>query len=249
MNRQTFREQLLGVMERKEHWAWPVFTSGRVPKERLHLHFEQEYGTYVRDFPILVGRAYIRCPVAEIRRSLAENLYEEETGGLVAGQPHPELFLEYPRGLGMNMSRFENIQLLPAAQRYREFLDVATHSFGWDIAAAIVTIFVEGSSAERTALNGTNGKMPPPLEEHPLVKHYGLSLDHLALTKAHRQVEGHHRIAAWDAILDHVVPLRRGAVVRVMEDALRSWLLYRDEVALVCGVQRSDLLCDRAAAQ
>jgi pyrroloquinoline-quinone synthase len=91
--------------------------------------------------------------------------------------------------------------------------------------------------------------MPPPLEEHPLVKHYGLSLDHLALTKAHRQVEGHHRIAAWDAILDHVVPLRRGAVVRVMEDALRSWLLYRDEVALVCGVQRSDLLCDRAAAQ
>lgn len=249
MNRQTFREQLLGVMERKEHWAWPVFTSGRVPKERLHLHFEQEYGTYVRDFPVLVGRAYIRCPVAEIRRSLAENLYEEETGGLVAGRPHPELFLEYPRGLGMNMSRFEHIQLLPAAQRYREFLDAATHSFGWDIAAAIVTIFVEGSSAERTALNGTNGKMPPPLEEHPLVKHYGLSLDHLALTKAHRQVEGHHRIAAWDAILDHVVPLRRGAVVRVMEDALRSWLLYRDEVALVCGVQRSDLLCDRAAAQ
>ena len=146
-------------------------------------------------------------------------------------------FSNIPRGLGMDMSRFENIQLLPAAQRYREFLDAATHSFGWDIAAAIVTIFVEGSSAERTALNGTKNR-PPPLEEHPLVKHYGLSLDHLALTKAHRQVEGHHRIAAWDAILDHVVPLRRGAVVRVMEDALRSWLLYRDEVALLCGVQR-----------
>jgi hypothetical protein len=246
MNRQTFREQLLGVMERKEHWAWPLFTSGRVPKERLHFHFEQEYGTYVRDFPILVGRAYIRCPVAEIRRSLAENLYEEETGGLVAGRPHPELFLEYPRGLGMDMSRFTNIQLLPAAQRYREFLDAATHSFGWDIAAAIVTIFVEGSSAERTALNGANAKPPPPLEEHPLVIFYGLPLAGLALTKAHREVEGHHRAAAWDAILDHVVPLRRGAVVRVMEDALRSWLLYRDEVALVCGIQPGDLSFDRA---
>ena len=78
MNRETFREQLLGVMERKNHWAWPAFTSGRVPKERLHFHFEQEYATYVRDFPILVGRSYIRCPIAEIRRSLAENLYEEE---------------------------------------------------------------------------------------------------------------------------------------------------------------------------
>jgi pyrroloquinoline-quinone synthase len=248
MNRQTFREQLLGVMERKEHWAWPAFTSGKVAKERLHFHFEQEYGTYVRDFPILVGRSYIRCPIAEIRRSLAENLYEEETGGLVAGRPHPELFLEYPRGLGMDMSRFQNIQLLPAAQRYREFLDAATQSFGWDIAAAIVTIFVEGTSAERSALEGANDKPPPPLEEHPLVKHYGLSIDHLALTKAHREVEGQHRAAAWNAILDHVVPLRRGAVVRVMEDALRSWLLYRDEVALVCGIQPGDLSGHRAAA-
>jgi len=84
------------------------------------------------------------------------------------------------------------------------------------------------------------------LEEHPLVKYYGLPLDGLALTKAHREVEGHHRAAAWDAILDHVVPLRRGAVVRVMEDALRSWLLYRDEVALVCGIQPGDLSFDRA---
>ena len=248
MNHDTFREQLLGVMERKEHWAWPAFTSGQVAKERLHFHFEQEYGTYVRDFPILVGRAYIRCPIAAIRRSLAENLYEEETGGLVAGRPHPELFLEYPRGLGMDMSRFQNIQLLPAAQRYREFLDAATQSFGWDIAAAIVTIFVEGTSAERAALDGTNGEPPPPLGEHPLVKHYGLSIDRLALTKAHREVEGHHRAAAWNAILEHVVPLRRGAVVRVMEDALRMWLLYRDEVALVCGIQQGDMSVHRAAA-
>jgi len=248
MNRETFREQLLGVMERKEHWAWPAFTSGRVTKDRLHFHFEQEYGTYVRDFPILVGRAYIRCPIAEIRRSLAENLYEEETGGLVAGRPHPELFLEYPRGLDMDMRRFQSIQLLPAAQRYREFLDAATQSFGWDIAAAIVTIFVEGTSAERKALDGTNGTSPP-LEEHPLVKHYGLSVNRLALTKAHREVEGQHRADAWQGILDHVVPFRRGAIVRVMEDALRSWLLYRDEVALICGIQPNDLSCDRATAR
>ncbi len=248
MDRETFREQLLGVMERKEHWAWPAFTSGRVHKERLHFHFEQEYGTYVRDFPILVGRAYIRCPIVEIRRSLAENLYEEETGGLVAGRPHPELFLEYPRGLGMDMSRFQNIQLLPAAQRYRKFLDAATQSFGWDIAAAIVTIFAEGSSSERSALEETQGK-PPPLEDHPLVKHYGLAVEHLALTKAHREVEGRHRVAAWEAILDHVVPLRRGAVVRVMEDALRIWLLYRDEVALICGIQPGDSYCNRAIAR
>ena len=239
MDREAFREQMLEVMERKSHWAWPLFTSGRVPKDRLHFHFEQEYETYVRDFPVLVGRAYVRCPIAEIRRSLAENLYEEETGGLVAGSPHPLLFLEYPRGLGMDLDRFEHVQLLPAARRYRSFLDDATQHFGWDIAAAIVTIFVEGSCGERAALEPRSGTASPPLDQHPLVKHYGLSVDHLALTKAHRAVEGCHRAAAWKTIIEHVAPMRRGAVVRAMKDVLELWLEYRDAVAEICGVQRN----------
>jgi pyrroloquinoline-quinone synthase len=89
MDRETFREQLLCVMDQKCHWAWPAFTSGRVPKDKLHYHFEQEYGTYVRDFPVMVGWAYVHCPIPAVRQSLAANLYEEETGGLVAGKPHP----------------------------------------------------------------------------------------------------------------------------------------------------------------
>ena len=249
MDRETFREQLLSVMERKSHWAWPFFTSGGVPKDRLHFHFEQEYETYVRDFPILVGRAYVRCPIAEIRRSLAENLYEEETGGLVAGSPHPLLFLEYPRGLGMDLNRFEHVQLLPAARYYRNFLDDATQHFGWDIAAALVTIFVEGSSDERSALNEKSRPNAAPLEQHPLVKYYGLSVDHLSLTKAHRQVEGCHRAAAWKAILDHVVPMRRGAVIRVMKEALELWLGYRDAVAEICGLERNGVAGDHPRRQ
>lgn len=247
MDRGDFRERLLDVMEQKTHWAWPMFTSGRVPRERLHLHFEQEYETYVRDFPVLVGRAYVRCPVAVIRRSLAENLYEEETGGLVAGSPHARLFLEYPRGLGMDLERFEHVELLPAARRYRDFLDEATQHYGWDIAVAIVTIFVEGSSDERAALAPGSQNLAP-LEEHPLVKHYGLPIDKLALTKAHREVEGHHRTAAWSAVIDHVMPMRRGAVVRTMREALDYWLEYRDEVALFCGLDRDGCGRDSRAA-
>jgi pyrroloquinoline-quinone synthase len=242
MERETFREQLLLIMEGKDHWAWPAFTYGLVPKNLLHHHFEQEHATYVRDFPIMVGRAYVRCPVAAVRRSLAENLYEEETGGLVAGGPHPELFLEYPRGLGMDLTRFENVQLLPAAQRYRNFLDEATEHYGWEIAAAIVTIFVEGNKDERAALGAAAANTPPPLEEHPLVKYYGMAVKHLALTRAHRQVEGRHRRAAWSAILDHVAPTRRGPVIRAMLEALQRWLEYRDSVAEICGLRHTD--CD-----
>ena len=224
-------------MERKIDRTWSAFTRGLVPKERLHLHLEQEYATYVRDFPVLIGRAYVQCPIAEVRRELAENLFEEETGGLHAGRPHPELFLEYPRGLGMDLTRFECVVLLPQATAYRALLDDATTGRGWEIAAAVTTIFLEGTCYERGELDPQAPKRPtPPLTEHPLVKHYGLPLEHLALTKAHRAVEGDHRRGAWRVMLEFVDETRRSEVVDWMEKTLVAWQRYRAEVAAACGV-------------
>jgi hypothetical protein len=241
MNQDELKEALLSVMERKVHWAWPSFTTGKVARDKLHVHLEQEYAVYVRDFPVLVARAYVQCPIALVRRELAENIYEEETGGLVAGRPHPELFLEYPRGLGMDLARFEDVALLPDAAKYRTFLDDATLHRGWSVAAAVTTLFLEGTPYDRSVLDPNAKKRPePPLEEHPLVKHYGLPLEALALTKAHRGVEGDHRAAAWRVMLDHVPPIDRRAVVEAMEEALVLWLAYRDDVARACGLTPPD---------
>ncbi len=222
-------------MEQKTHWAWPAFTGGVVPRERLHVHLEQEYATYVRDFPVLVARAYVKCPIPEVRRELIANVYEEETGGLHAGRPHPELFLEYPRGLGMDLTRFSHVELLPAAARYRALIDELTLTRGWEEAAAVTTLFIEGTAAERDALSPTP-RPPPPLEEHPLVRHYGLALEHLALTKAHRGVEGDHRHAAWRILLDFIPETSREAVVEAMGSCLVAWLAYRDAVAEAVGL-------------
>jgi pyrroloquinoline-quinone synthase len=240
MDREQFCEQLLNVMERKVHWAWSSFTSGKVEKRRLHVHFEQEYESYVRDFPVLVGRAYVQCPIAAVRHELAENLYEEETGGLVAGRPHPELFLEYPKGLGMDLSRFERIELLPGAARYRAVLDRLTQDAGWAVATVVTTLFVEGTPHERGEVDPNAAKRPvTPLEDHPLVRHYGLPLEALALTKAHRGVEGEHRQAAWRMILDHIPDADRSRCVQALEECLSAWLAYRDDVARACGLQQS----------
>ena len=226
-------------MERKTHWAWPAFTGGLVSKDRLHIHLEHEWEVYVRDFPIMVGRAYVQCPIAEVRRELAENLYEEETGRIAAGKPHPELFMMYPHGLGMDLKRFEQVQLLPAARAYRGFLDDATTSQGWAVAASIVTLFIEGTAYERHELDPSAPARPEPrLQEHPLVKHYGLSVDCLALTKAHRSVEGEHRKAAWRVMLNHVSKNDRDRVVAVMSQAVDAWRAYRDDVAEACGITR-----------
>jgi pyrroloquinoline-quinone synthase len=241
METSTFRERLLQTMERKQHWAWPAFSSGMVPGDRLHIHLEQEYATYVRDFPIFVARAYVGCPIAEVRRELIENVYEEETGGLHAGRPHAELFLDYPRGLGMNLARFAHVELLPNAGKYRAFLDGAGEARGWEVAAAVSTLFVEGTQFERGELDPQAPRRPtPPLSEHPLVKHYGLPVERLGLTRAHRNVEGEHRQAAWRVILEYVPVAARERVTESMEEALVHWLAYRDDVARACGLTRGE---------
>ncbi len=241
MSTDDFKEDLLGVMERKQHWAWTAFGSGLVPRDLLHIHFEQEYATYVRDFPVLVARAYVQCPIAVVRQELAENIYEEETGGLVAGKPHPELFLRYPAGLGHDLSRFDDVALLPGAAQYRSTLDELTTQRGWAVAAAVTTVFIEGTAHERGEIEEGAAKRPaPPLEQHPLVVHYGLPLEALALTKAHRQVEGSHRQAAWRVLLEHVPEDSRGAVVVGMTEALKGWLTYRDGVAEACGLVQDE---------
>jgi pyrroloquinoline-quinone synthase len=239
MNRDDFQEALLGIMERKTHWAWSSFTNGVVAADLLHIHLEQEYATYVRDFPVLVARAYIACSIPAVRRELIENVYEEETGGIQAGRPHPELFLEYPRGLNMDLSRFEQVALLPGAARYRAFLDETTLRGGWEVGAAVTTLFVEGTAHERGELDSSVPRRPsPPLEDHPLVKHYGLPLDHQQLTRAHRAVEGDHRKTAWRVMREHVAPELYSQVIEAMDRALGLWLGYRDAVAEACGLTR-----------
>ncbi len=68
--------------------------------------------------------------------------------------------------------------------------------------------------------------------------HYGLPLQSLALTKAHRSVEGSHRAAAWRVVLDHVEAERRLAVVETMQRVLQAWQGYRDDVAAAVGLRR-----------
>ena len=73
------------------------------------------------------------------------------------------------------------------------------------------------------------------------MKHYGLPVECLALTKAHRSVEGEHRKAAWRVMLDHLPADDREDVVQAMAEAVEAWRAYRDEVAEACGIRRDSL--------
>ncbi len=250
--RELLRERLLGVMERKDHWAAPFFAGPGLSRAGLELHLRQEYVTYVRDFPVLIARVLGNEPPLDTRRAFAENLYEEATGGLVAGRPHPELFLYMVEGLGFDAAAFERAALLPASATYRAWLDEATRQPPWWMGAVVATIFVEGSRNERADLEreerGGVAALEPAAREaavrdalarHPLVVHHGLDPKYLALTAAHRQVEGTHRRDAWRVVLEHVTdPEARRDAVYAAERSLELWLAYRDGVAEACGLVR-----------
>jgi pyrroloquinoline-quinone synthase len=239
----AFRERLLSVMDRKHHWAYPALTRAGLSREQLLAHFRHEYLVYVRDFPVLLARALGNTPpLDDVRRALAENLYEEQTGGLSHTAAHPELFLRMMRGLGFARDDFadDDAWLHPAARRYRDFLRERAGADPWHAGVTLLTVFVEGSVNERHELAGTfvRRRGEEAVQEHPLVKFYGCPPEAMQLTRAHAEVEGGHRADAWRMVEAHVPDGSElaGVVATVCEEALGLWQRYRDGVAERMGL-------------
>lgn len=231
-------------MDRKHHWAWPRFTQAGLRPAQLRAHFQQEYAVYVRDFPVFLARIHGQNPPAAVRRLLAQNIYEEDTGGLSLGISHPELFLRMMEGLGYRRQEFDRIALLPAARRYRAWLDAVSARRDWVVGAAVLTIFVEGSVKDRDEIEKPSApKTPAEIEAaiaaHPLVRHYGVPLDRMDLIRAHQTVEAGHRHDAYEIVTQHApTAAAQRAVLAAVERSLKLWLAYRDAVAKACGLKR-----------
>ncbi len=240
-------QRLLAIMDQKDHWAWQALTKPGLSREQLLAHFQHEYLVYVRDFPVLLARALGQTPPdAEVRRALADNLYEEQTGGLSGSAPHPELFLCMMQGLGFERSLFDDgaCELHPAALSYRQMLWSASAEAPWQAACALLTVFVEGSKNERAELAGTfvRPRGEVAVARHPMVLHYGCPPEAMRLTRAHGDVEGGHRRDAWRLVLGHTSDEGEvaRAVVGACERALWAWHRYRDGVAERMRLRRDE---------
>jgi pyrroloquinoline-quinone synthase len=239
-----FQEEILHIMDRKHHWAWPAFSDGTATLDQLKRHFQQEYAVYVRDFPILLARIHGRNPPPSVRRMLAENIYEEDTGGLSLGKSHPELFLQMMAGLGFAAEMFEDIKLLPGARTYRAWLEEASGHRDWVVGAAVMTVFVEGSIKDRKEIDEpskpkTAEEIEAIVQQHPLVRHYGLPTDAMDLIRSHQMVEAGHRHDAYDMVVNHAkTRAQQETVLRYLNKSLRLWTAYRDGVAHACGFKK-----------
>lgn len=218
-------------------------------KSQLLIHFQQEYEVYVRDFPLLLSRILGRMDpeAVTLKREFAENIYEEQTGGLSKevsrNLSHPELFLKMMRGLKYRDRDFSKIQLLPTSLAYRAYLDLVTLTKDWRIGAAVLTLFVEGSVEDRQRLKRqykpTQG-LQTKMKNHSLHKYHGLKLTDMDLVRAHHLVEGSHRKSAWETTLKFIPKYLESEVVQAMRNALDLWQLFRDGVCVEMNVENPD---------
>jgi pyrroloquinoline quinone (PQQ) biosynthesis protein C len=240
-----FLERLLTIMEQKHHWAWPYISGPTVTKAQLKMHFQQEYAAYVRDFPVFLARVHGKNPPLEVRKMLAENIYEEDTGKLSLGTSHPELFMNMMKGLGFRLRQFEKIELLPATLPYRAWLDRISNGSDWVLGAAVLTIFVEGSVHDRQELlhppqPKTRHHIDEKIKQHPLVQYHGVSPHAMDLIRAHQMVEAGHRHDAYAMVVNYAKETaQQDAVLKVMDKSLQLWLRYRDGVARACGIHQT----------
>lgn len=243
LTRDQFRNQLLAIMSKKHHWAWPHFTGKAISKDQLRIHFQQEYGVYVRDFPVFLARIHGQSPPAEVRGILAENIYEEDTGRLSLGRSHPELFLTMMKGLGYTTREFERMTLLSASRLYRGWLDRVSAHRDWILGAAVLTIFVEGSIHDRQELMNpsqrkTRNEIEGYVSRHPLVCHQNVSRKYMDLIRAHQMVEAGHRHDAYRMVVNYATTRRQqDSVLTAMRKTLQLWLRYRDGIARACKLQ------------
>ncbi|MFO0706113.1 MAG: iron-containing redox enzyme family protein [Nitrospira sp.] len=244
MTHARFTEALLKIMDGKHHWAWDHFATGVLTKDQLKIHFQQEYFVYVRDFPVMLARIHGHNPPPSVRRMLAENIYEEDTGGLSLGKSHPELFLTMMEGLGFAAKDFENIRPLPASKVYRAWLDQMSNHKQWVLGAAALTVFVEGSVKDRKELlepskPKTAEEIETVIKNHPLVRHHGVSPDNMDLIRSHQLVEAGHRHDAYKMVTEHAVNAAvQRSVLAGLKKSMRLWLAYRDGIAKACGIKK-----------
>ena len=94
-----------------KHPFYVAWSEGKLSKSVL-AEYSKQYYAHVRAFPTYVSAVHSRCEDLETRQVLLENLIEEERGD----ENHPELWLRFAEGLGVNRADVKSAELLPSTQ-------------------------------------------------------------------------------------------------------------------------------------
>ena len=121
---EAFEQDLLDLLEELRPYALAYYhplVNGETEKPEELSGWLRNF--YIRDFGVLVARAYVKCPHLDARRFLAENLHEEEGRGR-AQETHAALSMRLALHFGANEDEVEvayaEWMKTPEVQAYNE---------------------------------------------------------------------------------------------------------------------------------
>jgi pyrroloquinoline-quinone synthase len=139
-----------------QHSFYKAWTAGELTREDL-CAYAAEYWHQVSAFPTYLSALHAQLPDASMRRTVLENLADEEGIGSPDGRPHSELWMDFLRGMGGDVAA-ENLN--PETQNLLATFRSLMHA---EPAAALAALYAYESRVPAIAREKADG----------LHKHYG----------------------------------------------------------------------------
>ncbi|OLC16615.1 MAG: hypothetical protein AUH29_04645 [Candidatus Rokubacteria bacterium 13_1_40CM_69_27] len=208
------------VRERRSfggHPLWFKIAEGRLSRPALG-EFAKQFFLQVVEFPRAVSALHSRCPDLAERVKLAESVYEEETGRLSGGKPHPELFLDFAAGAGVPRQEMLGATPLPSTAALIHWFEYSTKLLPFHEGVAAINLAAEGQVV------GAFGPFARALQ-----KHYGLSEAAVAFWDIHELADAEHSDVGDHIVVRHATTAERHeAVRRAVRTSLAMWWQFFD---------------------
>jgi pyrroloquinoline-quinone synthase len=181
-----------------QHPFYQAWSKGELTRDELR-EYASEYWHHVSAFPTYLSALHARLEDAPLRRTVLENLSDEE--GLPAGRPHSDLWMDFAAGMGAGSAEVRGRKLQP------ETTALIAHFRGT----------MEGSSASALASLYTYESRVPAIartKAEGLKQHYGADKATARYFTLHQTADVHHAQVWRDAI--------EGELTAHPEDALAA---------------------------
>jgi pyrroloquinoline-quinone synthase len=134
-----------------QHPFYQAWSKGELTRDELR-EYASEYWHHVSAFPTYLSALHARLEDAPLRRTVLENLADEE--GLPASRPHSELWMDFAAGMGADDAAVRNRALQPETAALIAHFRGVTQAASASALAALYTYESRVPAIARTKAEG-----------------------------------------------------------------------------------------------
>jgi len=160
-----------------QHPFYQAWSKGELTREELR-EYAAEYWHHVSAFPTYLSALHARLSDAPLRRTVLENLADEE--GLPGGRPHSDLWMDFAAGMGAERAVVADRKLQPETAALIDHFRATMETES--AAAALAALYAYESRVPAIARTKAEG----------LKQHYGADAPTARYFTLHQTADVHH---------------------------------------------------------